>query len=146
TGDGHLIDFARPGDAVRAAIAICRAAPTLGVTLRAGVHAGEIERRENGDIGGLTVHIAALIAPFAGAGEVVVSRTVADLLGATVPRIRGSGSSGSSRMLGVRSRMRSSAAWDSTRVRCIPRQMWGPVPNAMWAVAAREILNASGSG
>jgi len=83
TGDGHLIEFARPGDAVRAAIAICSAAPTLGVTLRAGVHTGEIERRENGDIGGLTVHIAARIAPFANAGQVIVSRTVADLLGAT---------------------------------------------------------------
>jgi len=82
TGDGHLIEFARPGDAVSAAVAICSAAPTLGVTLRAGVHTGEIERRENGDIGGLTVHIAARIAPFAEAGEVVVSRTVADLLGA----------------------------------------------------------------
>jgi class 3 adenylate cyclase/pimeloyl-ACP methyl ester carboxylesterase len=82
TGDGHLVEFARPGDAVRAAIAICSAAPTLGVTLRAGVHTAEIERRENGDIGGLTVHIAARIAPFADAGEVVVSRTVADLLGA----------------------------------------------------------------
>jgi len=83
TGDGHLIEFARPGDAARAALAICRAAPTLGVTLRAGVHTGEIERRENGDIGGLTVHIAARIAASANAGEVVVSRTVADLLGAT---------------------------------------------------------------
>jgi class 3 adenylate cyclase len=83
TGDGHLIEFARPGDAVRAAIAICSAAPTLGVTLRAGIHTGEIERRENGDIGGLTVHIAARIAPFANAGQVIVSRTVADLLGAT---------------------------------------------------------------
>jgi class 3 adenylate cyclase/pimeloyl-ACP methyl ester carboxylesterase len=82
TGDGHLVEFARPGDAVRAAIAICSAAPTLGVSLRAGIHTGEIERRENGDIGGLTVHIAARIAPFADAGEVVVSRTVADLLGA----------------------------------------------------------------
>jgi class 3 adenylate cyclase/alpha-beta hydrolase superfamily lysophospholipase len=83
TGDGHLIEFTRPGDAVRAAIAICRAAPSLGVSLRAGVHTGEIERRENGDVGGLTVHIAARITPFANAGEVVVSRTVADLLGAS---------------------------------------------------------------
>ncbi len=83
TGDGHLIEFPRPGDAVSAALAICNAAPTLGVTLRAGVHTGEIERRENGDISGLTVHIAARITPFAEAGEVVVSRTVADLLGAT---------------------------------------------------------------
>ena len=82
TGDGHLIEFARPGDAVSAALAICRAAPTLGVTLRAGVHTGEIERRESGDIGGLSVHIAARVAAIAGPGEVVVSRTVADLLGA----------------------------------------------------------------
>ena len=82
TGDGHLIEFARPGDAVDAALAICADAPTLGITLRAGVHTGEIERRENGDIGGLTVHIAARVAALAGPGEVVVSRTVADLLGA----------------------------------------------------------------
>ena len=52
------------------------------MNLRAGVHTGEIERRDNGDIGGLTVHIAARVAAFADAGEVVVSRTVADLLGA----------------------------------------------------------------
>ena len=82
TGDGHLVEFARPGDAVDAALGICVAAPTLGVTLRAGVHTGEIERRENGDVGGLTVHIAARVAALAGPGEVVVSRTVADLLGA----------------------------------------------------------------
>jgi class 3 adenylate cyclase len=82
TGDGHLIEFARPGDAVDAAVAICRAAPTLGVKLRAGIHTGEIERRENGDIGGLTVHIAARVAAVADPGQVVISRTVADLLGA----------------------------------------------------------------
>ena len=82
TGDGHLIEFARPGDAVRAAIAICCAAPTLGVKLRAGIHTGEIERRENGDIGGLTVHIAARVGAVADPGQVIISRTVADLLGA----------------------------------------------------------------
>lgn len=91
TGDGHLIEFARPSDAVDAAIAICRAAPTLGVTLRAGIHTGEVERRESGDIGGLTVHIAARVASSAGAGQVVVSRTVADLLGATAYALRDHG-------------------------------------------------------
>jgi class 3 adenylate cyclase/pimeloyl-ACP methyl ester carboxylesterase len=91
TGDGHLIEFARPSDAVDAAIAICRAAPTLGVTLRAGVHVGEIERRENGDIGGLTVHIAARVAASASGGQVLVSRTVADLLGATDYTLRDHG-------------------------------------------------------
>ncbi len=91
TGDGHLIEFQRPGDAMRAAIAICSAAPTFSVTVRAGVHTGEIERRENGDTGGLTVHIAARVAAIAGAGEVVVSRTVADLLGATEHELRDRG-------------------------------------------------------
>lgn len=52
------MEFARPGGALGPALAICRDAPTLGVQVRAGVHTGEIERR-----------------------EVVVSRTVADLLG-----------------------------------------------------------------
>jgi class 3 adenylate cyclase len=81
TGDGHVVEFDRPGDAVAAALAICRDAPTLGVRMRAGVHTGEIERRDGGDLGGLSVHVAARVAALAGPGEVVVSRTVADLLG-----------------------------------------------------------------
>lgn len=81
TGDGHLIEFARPGDAVVTAVAICRDAPTLGVRVRAGAHTGEVERRDGEDLGGLSVHIAARVAAVAGPGEVVVSRTVVDLLG-----------------------------------------------------------------
>ena len=81
TGDGHLIEFARPSDAVDAALAMCRDAPTLGVQLRAGIHTGEVERRDGGDLGGLSVHIAARVAAIAGPGELVISRTVADLLG-----------------------------------------------------------------
>ena len=83
TGDGHVLVFSRPRDAVDAAFAITRSARTLGVTLRAGLHAGEIERRERGDIGGLTVHIAARVAAEARGDEVLVSRTVVDLLGAS---------------------------------------------------------------
>jgi class 3 adenylate cyclase len=83
TGDGHLIEFARPGDAVRAAVAIAQAAPALGIEIRAGIHTGEIDRRENNDIGGLSVHIAARVTAHAHAHEVVVTRTVAELLGAT---------------------------------------------------------------
>ena len=60
---------------------IAHDAPTLGLQVRAGVHTGEIERRESGDIGGLSVHIAARVAAIGGPGEVIVSRTVADLLG-----------------------------------------------------------------
>lgn len=81
TGDGHVVEFARPSDAVLAAISMCRDAPTLGVRLRAGIHSGEVERRDGGDLGGLSVHVAARVGAVAGPGEVVVSRTVADLLG-----------------------------------------------------------------
>jgi class 3 adenylate cyclase len=83
TGDGHLMEFARPRDAVDAALALVRESRVLGVALRAGLHAGEVERRESGAIGGLTVHIAARVAAVAEADEVVASRTVVDLLGAT---------------------------------------------------------------
>jgi class 3 adenylate cyclase len=83
TGDGHVIEFGLPRDAIRTADALARAVEPLGVALRSGVHTGEIERRENGDIGGLTVHVAARVAALAGAGEVLVSRTVAELLGAS---------------------------------------------------------------
>jgi class 3 adenylate cyclase len=80
TGDGHLAEFTRPGDAVSAALGIVKGVAVLGVDLRLGVHTGEINRREGGDIGGLAVHIAARVAALAQANEVLVSRTVADLV------------------------------------------------------------------
>jgi class 3 adenylate cyclase len=51
----------------------------LGLSLRAGVHTGEIERRA-GDIAGVAVHIAQRIAALAAGGEVLVSSTVKDLV------------------------------------------------------------------
>ena len=48
--------------------------------MRAGIHTGECERRGD-DLAGLAVHIAARVAAAAGAGEVIVSRTVRDLVG-----------------------------------------------------------------
>jgi len=53
------------------------------VEIRAGVHTGEVELR-GGDVGGIGVHIGARIAALAGPGEILVSRTVRDL-------VRGSG-------------------------------------------------------
>ncbi len=82
-GDGHLLEFVLPRDALEAVMSLRQDVGTLGIALRAGVHTGEVERRENGDIGGLTVHIAARVGAVAGAGQIVVSRTVADLLGAS---------------------------------------------------------------
>ena len=54
-------------------------ARTAGLELRAGLHAGEVEVRGD-DIGGLAVHIAARVMAMAGAGEVLVTGTVRDLV------------------------------------------------------------------
>jgi class 3 adenylate cyclase len=53
---------------------------SLGLEVRASVHTGEIELRDD-DISGIAVHIAARVAAAAGAGEVLVSRVVVDLVG-----------------------------------------------------------------
>jgi class 3 adenylate cyclase len=79
TGDGVLATFDGPGRAIRCACAIRDAVQALGLEIRAGPHSGEIELH-NDDVAGIAVHIAQRVASLAGAGEVFVSRTVADLL------------------------------------------------------------------
>ena len=79
TGDGHLSTFEGPTQAIRCAEALCSDAQTLGIEIRAGIHTGECELLD-GDIGGIAVHIAARILGQAGAGEILVSRTVRDLV------------------------------------------------------------------
>ena len=78
-GDGTLSIFDGPSKAVRCAEAICRDAADAGVGVRCGVHSGEIER-DGLSITGMTVHIGARVGAAAGAGEVLVSRTVHDLV------------------------------------------------------------------
>jgi class 3 adenylate cyclase len=79
TGDGFVATFDTPTGAVRAATAIIDAAHVSGFTVRAGIHTGECERRGD-DLAGLAVHIAARVGTQARAGEVLVSRTVADVV------------------------------------------------------------------
>ena len=79
TGDGMLATFDSPGRAIRCAMAIREALAGMGLSIRAGMHAGEIELRGD-DVGGIAVHIAARVSALAGAGEVLVSRTVSDLV------------------------------------------------------------------
>jgi pimeloyl-ACP methyl ester carboxylesterase len=79
TGDGHLITFDGPTQAIRCAEALRADAETLGIEIRAGIHTGECELRDN-NIGGIAVHIAARIIGQAGAGEILVSGTVRDLV------------------------------------------------------------------
>jgi class 3 adenylate cyclase len=81
TGDGVLATFDRPGRAIRAAGAIQESIHALGIDIRAGLHAGEIELREGGHrVGGIAVHIAARVTAKAAAGETLVSSTVKDLV------------------------------------------------------------------
>ena len=77
-GDGGLVTFDGPARAVRFASEFSGAAQALGMSIRAGIHTGEIEVRGE-DIGGIAVHIAARISALAGPGEVLSSRTVKDL-------------------------------------------------------------------
>src|SRR5689334_14999987 len=79
TGDGHLATFDGPTDAIRCAEALRADAETLGIEIRAGIHTGECELLD-ADIGGLAVHIAARICGRAGPRDILVSRTVRDLV------------------------------------------------------------------
>jgi class 3 adenylate cyclase/pimeloyl-ACP methyl ester carboxylesterase len=79
TGDGMLATFDGPARAVRCAQAICAGVRSLGVEVRAGLHTGEIELRGD-DIGGIAVHIGQRVSALSGAGEVLVSSTVKDLV------------------------------------------------------------------
>lgn len=82
TGDGMVSRFDGPGHAIEWSLAVINAARDLGIELRAGVHTGECEIRGS-DLAGLAVHIAARVAALAEPGEVLVSKTVADLAAGT---------------------------------------------------------------
>lgn len=79
TGDGLLATFDGPARGIRCAAAIRDDLSTLGLEIRAGLHVGEIEIRDD-DIGGIAVHIAARVQEAAEPGEVLVSRTITDLV------------------------------------------------------------------
>jgi class 3 adenylate cyclase len=79
TGDGTLAVFDGPARAVECARTLVRAVRFLGFDIRAGLHTGEIQFRGE-DVSGVAVHIAARVAALAGPGEVLVSRTVTDLV------------------------------------------------------------------
>jgi class 3 adenylate cyclase len=78
-GDGTLATFTGPGRAIRSAMAIRDALADLGLGIRAGIHIGEVQLREDG-IGGITVHIGARVMAKAQPGEILVSRTVRDVI------------------------------------------------------------------
>jgi len=79
TGDGILAIFDGPGRSIQCAKAISSATRTLGIQIRAGIHTGEIELRGD-DVAGVAVHLAARVAALAVSNEVLVTRTVRDLV------------------------------------------------------------------
>jgi class 3 adenylate cyclase len=80
TGDGHLAVFSQPAEAIRAAMRVRDAARVQGIEVRAGLHFGEVGSRSDGDVTGSAVNVAARVMQHAGAGEVLVSHTLTDLV------------------------------------------------------------------
>jgi class 3 adenylate cyclase len=78
-GDGFLATFDGPARAIRCAVAAGEGVRDLGLQIRAGLHTGEVEIA-GGDVRGIAVHIGSRVAALAGPDEVLVSRTVADLV------------------------------------------------------------------
>ena len=78
-GDGLLATFTGPAQAVRCASRVVAETDVLGLGVRTGVHTGEVEQARS-DVAGLAVHLAARIMGLAQGGEVLVSRTVRDLV------------------------------------------------------------------
>jgi class 3 adenylate cyclase/pimeloyl-ACP methyl ester carboxylesterase len=79
TGDGFLAMFDGPARAIRCGVAISAAVRSLDISVRAGIHTGEIEVADE-DLGGIAVHIGARVSAQAGPDEVLVSSTVKDLV------------------------------------------------------------------
>ncbi|MGH2978778.1 MAG: adenylate/guanylate cyclase domain-containing protein [Solirubrobacterales bacterium] len=78
-GDGFLATFDGPARGIRCATSARAAIRDLGIEIRAGLHTGEVEVMGD-DIGGIAVNIGARVGASAGPGEVLVSRTVTDLV------------------------------------------------------------------
>jgi class 3 adenylate cyclase len=84
-GDGCLATFDGPARAIRCGGAIAETARSSGLEVRIGLHSGEVEVMDE-DVGGIAVHIAARVGALAGAGEVLVTSTVKDLVaGSGIP-------------------------------------------------------------
>ena len=81
-GDGFVATFSSPRAAIACADAIVGAVRVLGIEVRVGIHAGEVEVRgaSKEDVAGMARHIGARVAALAGPGEVLVSSTLRDIV------------------------------------------------------------------
>jgi class 3 adenylate cyclase len=85
TGDGFLALFEDPLAALACAQDLCLRVTEIGLELRAGIHAGRVELRGEDDVAGMAVNVAARVLALAGHSEVLVTRTVKDLLAGSGP-------------------------------------------------------------
>lgn len=79
TGDGFLAAFQGPTKAIQCAVAIRDRAAAMGLDIRAALHTGECQRCGN-NLSGIAVHLASRLLDHAATGDVMVSRTVKDLV------------------------------------------------------------------
>jgi class 3 adenylate cyclase len=79
TGDGILATFDGPARAIRCGTAIRDASRQIGIDVRVGIHTGEVEQRAT-ELTGIAVHLAHRVCEAARQGEILVSRTVVDLV------------------------------------------------------------------
>ncbi|HYB16797.1 MAG TPA: adenylate/guanylate cyclase domain-containing protein [Streptosporangiaceae bacterium] len=91
-GDGALALFDSPARAIACAEAVRDGVRALGLQVRAGVHTGEMEHGPGGEVRGIAVHTGARVAALAGPGEVLVSRTIRDLVAGAPIRLESRGS------------------------------------------------------
>jgi class 3 adenylate cyclase len=78
-GDDVLAEFALPAKALAFATALRDEVRSLGLTVRAGIHVGEVERQGD-DLAGIAVHVGARIGELAESDEILVSQTVHDVV------------------------------------------------------------------
>lgn len=78
-GDGFVATFSSPSASLACCDALVDAVSVLGIEIRVGIHAGEVEVRGD-DVAGMAVHIGARVAAQAGPSEVLVSSTVRDIV------------------------------------------------------------------
>jgi class 3 adenylate cyclase len=90
-GDGALTLFDSPARAIACAEAVRDGVRALGLRVRAGVHTDEMEHGPAGEIRGIAVHTGARVAALAGPGEILVSRTIRDLVAGAPIRLESRG-------------------------------------------------------
>ncbi|MGN6792893.1 MAG: alpha/beta fold hydrolase [Streptosporangiaceae bacterium] len=90
-GDGALTLFDSPARAIACAEAVRDGVRDLGMQVRAGVHTGEMEHGSGAEVRGIAVHTGARIAALAGPGEILVSRTIRDLVAGSSVRLESHG-------------------------------------------------------